>query len=193
MSGVPRIAGHRELTSSDSDLDALASFESHVPPTTGGPADRPAPTRYAVRQVLEAELRRVLAQRENEARQARYAVGGTGLPGRPQPTAELNGEQTDDTENKDDLQTGPKVSVKRDFFGRVITTETTRTTGRQAMQERDGNAGAMAGKRPGSSKGRPASSHGGGGGGTRVWVTFHEGLNNAVRKPLSLDELLRGL
>jgi chromosome transmission fidelity protein 18 len=27
----------------------------------------------------------------------------------------------------------------------------------------------------------------------KVWVTFHEGLNNAVRKPMSLDEFLRGL
>jgi chromosome transmission fidelity protein 18 len=44
---------------------------------------------------------------------------------------------------------------------------------------------------------------GGGGGGGRkkrkeeakeamVWVTYHEGLNNAVRKPISLEEFLSG-
>jgi chromosome transmission fidelity protein 18 len=27
----------------------------------------------------------------------------------------------------------------------------------------------------------------------RVWVTFHEGYSNAVRKPVSLGELVGGL
>ena len=27
----------------------------------------------------------------------------------------------------------------------------------------------------------------------RVWVSFHEGFSNAVRKPISLEELMRGM
>lgn len=27
----------------------------------------------------------------------------------------------------------------------------------------------------------------------KVWVSFHEGFSNAVRKPLTIEELLRGL
>ena len=27
----------------------------------------------------------------------------------------------------------------------------------------------------------------------RVWVSFHEGFSNAVRKPITMEELMRGL
>ena len=27
----------------------------------------------------------------------------------------------------------------------------------------------------------------------RIWVNFHEGFSNAVRKPITIDELMRGL
>lgn len=27
----------------------------------------------------------------------------------------------------------------------------------------------------------------------KVWVTFHEGFSNAVRKPITIEELMRGL
>lgn len=27
----------------------------------------------------------------------------------------------------------------------------------------------------------------------KVWVSYHEGFSNAVRKPITIDELLRGL
>ncbi|KAJ5760038.1 hypothetical protein N7520_007194 [Penicillium odoratum] len=60
--------------------------------------------------------------------------------------------------------------VKRDFFGRVVqeTTESTESGGPNHMDE-------------GSKAGR------------KVWVTFHEGFSNAVRKPISMGELLTGL
>lgn len=57
--------------------------------------------------------------------------------------------------------------VKRDFFGRLV--EVNETTLRETRAN-GGNKGAG-----------------------KVWVTFHEGLNNAVRKPISLQEFLRGL
>lgn len=71
----------------------------------------------------------------------------------------------------------PAIPPKRDFFGRIIKVEP------RPLQETDGN-GDKTGKKSTEDVGK---------GENLVWVTFHEGLNNAVRKPISLDELLRGL
>lgn len=58
--------------------------------------------------------------------------------------------------------------VKRDFFGRII----------QAQALADVQGGSLMEKKKKEEK---------------VWVTFHEGLNNAVRKPMTLREFLSGL
>jgi chromosome transmission fidelity protein 18 len=57
-------------------------------------------------------------------------------------------------------------AVKKDFFGRIV-----------QAPEPDPFAEA----RP-----KKVVQH-------KVWVTYHEGLNNAVRKPLSLQEFMRGI
>jgi len=146
----------------------LATFES------GGSSlsAAQAPTRYAVRQVLDQELHKTLTMRENSARQARFAAGhslGGGI-------YQERHNSADDKENRG-KQLGDEragvANVKRDFFGRVI-----KAAG--PLQDMDGNA--RQGKRR-----LDASA------GTKVWVTFHEGINNAVKKPISLDEFLRGL
>jgi chromosome transmission fidelity protein 18 len=141
-----------------------------------------APTRYAVRQVLDQELQKALAMRENAARQARFQSGSA---------AGVHEDYVfDDKENNPGMKkmsTGAKEfnatgtgregadDVKRDFFGRVIAAAAPPP---QPLGERDGNARAE------REKGKED---------VNVWVTFHEGLNNAVRKPISLQELLRGL
>ncbi|KAL5114870.1 Chromosome transmission fidelity protein 18 [Pleosporales sp. CAS-2024a] len=61
-------------------------------------------------------------------------------------------------------------AVKRDFFGRVI---------------KDVPLAV------GQAKKKVAENKGGDEG--RIWVSFHEGYSNAVRKPITMDELLRGL
>ncbi|KAJ5665409.1 Chromosome transmission fidelity protein 18 [Penicillium maclennaniae] len=61
--------------------------------------------------------------------------------------------------------------LKRDFFGRIIE-EPVRETG-----EHDG----------------PNPSDEMSKAGRKVWVTYHEGFSNAVRKPISMGELLTGL
>jgi chromosome transmission fidelity protein 18 len=67
------------------------------------------------------------------------------------------------------------ISVQKDFFGRVIKTQV------RPLQETDGNNRGKARDEPfGKAE-------------TKVWVTFHEGFSNAVRKPITLDELLQGL
>lgn len=62
----------------------------------------------------------------------------------------------------------PDVVVMRDFFGRIIESK--------PLAELDGNCDRR--RRHEERK---------------VWVTYHEGLNNAVRKPISLKEFLRVL
>lgn len=143
------------------DIDMLATFE------TGAALLLPsaAPTRYAVRQVLDQELKRTLIEREALARQARFQAGN--LPGHVEMM------NTDKLINAKKLAlAGPEDAtlIKRDFFGRVIEArplaEITGSNPQQkAKQEKE----------------------------RKVWVTYHEGLNNAVRKPMSLQEFSRGL
>ncbi|KAI1142930.1 hypothetical protein F5Y05DRAFT_366744 [Hypoxylon sp. FL0543] len=151
------------------DLDVLATFETSAAVIHG----TQAPTRYAVRQVLDQELQKAKLERERAARQARFKAGN--------PHAVAPDPSTFDDIKENKASKGPQLpvlGVKKDFFGRII-----ENTEARALKETNGN-------------GRPKSKAGGesyGKGKTKVWVTFHEGLNNAVRKPLTLDELLRGL
>ncbi|KAI1774099.1 hypothetical protein F4818DRAFT_420855 [Hypoxylon cercidicola] len=149
------------------DLDLLATFETSAAIVHG----TQAPTRYAVRQVLDQELQKNKLLREKAARQARFQAGN--------PHAAAVPIVFDDKENAKAAKGPalPVLGVKKDFFGRVIETDDL------ALREGHGN-------------GRPRSKAGNeplGKNETKVWVTFHEGLNNAVRKPITLDELLRGL
>lgn len=132
------------------------------------------PVRYAVRQVLDQELQKTIAQRETAARQARFRAGKGG------PGAELEQHDLlphDDKENahgpagQKALPIMPTI-VKKDFFGRVVM--------EKPLAEIDGNSG-------GQKKGQAADK-----GENKVWVTYHEGLNNAVRKPITLEDFLKG-
>lgn len=120
-----------------------------------------------MRQALDQELQKTLAQKESAARQARLRAG-------KDVTVVSTGDE--DKENVGDLSSGKfeekGSNVKRDFFGRVIV--------ERPLGETDGNA---AGKKRRGSVVKD---------GVKVWVTYHEGLNNAVRKPISLEEFLRG-
>lgn len=60
-------------------------------------------------------------------------------------------------------------AVKRDFFGRIV---------------KEGPLGKGAKKETKVAGGRDDG---------RIWVSFHEGFSNAVRKPITIDELMRGL
>lgn len=76
---------------------------------------------------------------------------------------------------KNNVLVVPPVVVKKDFFGRVV-----------VEKPLDGNG--RGGPKRGSKAAKHAAEER-----SKVWVTFHEGLNNAVRKPLALEEFLRGL
>lgn len=160
------------------DIDALATYE-----TAGALVlAMQAPTRYAVRQVLDQELQRTIAQRENAARQARLRMGGDFPAGHQHDFGFDDKENLGSGAGKEKM--GPATSmanVKRDFFGRVIV----ESNAGGPLGEVDGNATAGGGRRR-RNTGEGQNEKG------KVWVTFHEGLNNAVRKPISLEEFLRG-
>lgn len=122
--------------------------------------------RYAVRQVLDQELQRTIALRDTAAARARFSAGG--------PINDIviaRQHPHDDKENTGQKKplTSSTALVKRDFFGRVIV--------EIPLYDTDGSRKANVEE--------PAAN--------QVWVTYHEGLNNAVKKPLTLEEFLRGL
>tara|TARA_R110002003_G_scaffold822_2_gene21628 strand:+ start:2919 stop:3638 length:720 start_codon:yes stop_codon:yes gene_type:complete len=79
-------------------------------------------------------------------------------------------------EKKEERTTEEKVAeanrraVKRDFFGRVIV-EKSLPKGEARAKKLENKGGDVG----------------------RIWVSFHEGFSNAVRKPITIDELLGGL
>jgi chromosome transmission fidelity protein 18 len=65
-----------------------------------------------------------------------------------------------------------EAAVKRDFFGRVVeqpVPQPNEANSKESWADESSKAGR------------------------KVWVTFHEGFSNAVRKPISMGELLAGL
>lgn len=155
------------------DLDALTNFE-----TAGNLLTTQAPTRYAVRQVIDQELQASLVRRENAARQSRFRSGGDPSAGDEifvTPEDKENERKKKKQEEKEALL--KSSAVKRDFFGRIIET--------RPLQEVDGNATCEKKKRQEKEREKREER--------KVWVTYHEGMNNAVRKPISLAELVSGL
>jgi chromosome transmission fidelity protein 18 len=124
--------------------------------------------RYAVRQVLDQEYQKNIIVRENAARQARYKAGN------PEDDIEFSILNRD---NKGHHAQERVLGAKKDFFGRVVREEV------MPLVEIDGNAPAEGnlGKKKDSKDDN------------KVWVSFHEGFSNAVRKPITIEELLRGL
>lgn len=88
--------------------------------------------------------------------------------------AKANKPNRKSTDNEDGTSKDPlkDVGVKRDFFGRII----------QEPQDSAAGSGAPQSAQSESSKA-----------GRKVWVTYHDGYSNAVRKPISMGELLAGL
>ncbi|KAF4550095.1 ATPase-like protein 2 [Elsinoe fawcettii] len=82
------------------------------------------------------------------------------------------GKKDDDVEEEQEenvVEIKKGKGVKRDFFGRVVV-EIPRSDGIEVKE-----------------KSKENKDEG------RIWVSFHEGYSNAVRKPITLKELMRGL
>lgn len=130
-----------------------------------------------------------MAMRENAARQARMNNGQTNSTFKPHAAASLNVMDLD--ANKENMaMLADQKEVKRDFFGRVIVE---RKKGVNALGEKNGDATAAAGGGDGKESRRKGRGDvAGDEKDIKVWVTYHEGINNAVRKPISLEEFMRG-
>ena len=115
---------------------------------------------------MDQEYKKYLTQKTAEARQTRYRAGESdevdGLL-RPTKVSGYHG-QADENERK------PAI-IKRDFFGKVV------RYGQGELRSEDNGQGS-------TSKGLVKEP--------KVWVSFHEGFSNAVRKPITLEELMRG-
>lgn len=118
--------------------------------------------------MLDQELRKEKLVQDSLARQAR---GFGGLLDAVQNCEEDKENTGAGSVDKAREAMNSSVGGKRDFFGRIIN------------EARPMSAGKA------SSKPDSASAKDGGG---RVWVSFHEGFSNAVRKPITLGELLEG-
>ena len=149
-------------------LDNLAAFETSYKNTSAT-----APSGYAIRQALDQEYQKYLLRQHADPRQARDRAGG-GFDSEADPVVEDKHKaitREGGGENK-------PVIMKRDFFGRIVDTATNSEKSQLSGAESKGTQGYLSAKKD---KGRKA------------WVSFHEGFSNAVRKPITLDELMRGL
>ena len=142
-------------------LDELGAF------TTAGPGFGVAggkSTRFAVRQVLEQEFRKEEQRRSELARLERLPAGTSTVA----PQLKRSGTSMGDD---DSASMSKRSKVVRDFFGRVVVVE-------KPVGETDAEEAKRVRKENGEVEGK-------------VWISYHEGFSNAVRKPLTLAELMR--
>lgn len=111
-------------------------------------------------------------QQSADARQARYKAGN--------PLGQVSSFEHTDKENEAMGQghKKPKVAgAKRDFFGRIVNDSRPPVSDGMAAEEKATKKKLIPGPDQEVNK---------------VWVSFHEGFSNAVRKPITLEELMRG-
>ncbi|KAK5954602.1 Chromosome transmission fidelity protein 18 [Knufia fluminis] len=161
-------------------IDTLSTY--HISSTTKSTtATTTQPTRYAIRQVLDQELRK---EKLLQASQIRLARGGGALTGSLLPVAE-----TDDKENLSPSTTDQKpTKMKRDFFGRPVVNHSLPTPPPETGAKID--ASTIAKSTAVKGKARTETNVEGEEG--RIWMSFHEGFSNAVRKPITLSDLMEG-
>ncbi|KAL2825302.1 hypothetical protein BDW59DRAFT_161782 [Aspergillus cavernicola] len=124
------------------------------------------PVRYAVRQVLDQEYRKESIRKHSEALSSTAKISNSAS-------------KKDGQNHTGNLKLKLRTVVKRDFFGRIIREPT--------PQEDDAQSRSQAKAKANSAQQESLSA------GRKVWVTYHDGFSNAVRKPISMAELLGGL
>jgi len=151
------------------EVDELAVFETMT--RDGG--EGTGKVRFAVRQVLQQAWTREVAKLEAEARTRRFEEGrrvgdvaGGGGDGEPDGAVGSGGSKRKRSAAVEGTA-APEVKVKKDFFGRTIEV----VEGAELGREKSGKEARA----------------------DRVWFTYHEGFSNAVRKGITLKELMDGL
>ena len=133
---------------------------------TGGGLEK---VRFAVRQILDQEYGRDATRRDHEARAARMQTPGG--------VADAHETHNSD-QDKNNLAavvatTSSSTALKRDFFGRSVA-----SLASSSLTASADHAGPV--------RGAPQSEG-------RIWVTYHEGFSNAVKKPITMKELMEGM
>lgn len=136
-------------------------------PTAGATASFSAtPIRYAVRQVLDQEYRKAVQKQAYDVRQARFKEGNQ--HGEDSVFTFKNRSTVDSLIKNVDEDEEQVTKIKKDFFGRVIVEKSTQELPTQKRQEREQKKDV-----------------------NKVWVTYHEGFSNAVRKPVTVEDIMR--
>ncbi|KAK2823881.1 hypothetical protein FQN49_007524 [Arthroderma sp. PD_2] len=153
-------------------LDSLNSF-SKVKGTALSSGSTSAPVRYAVRQALDQEYRKSLIKRQSEVQHSRY-----GGPSLAKNTNDKGGTK-DNVDNNRQTNSGRPTGPKRDFFGRIIPEKPAGSpsdTGKSGQGTKRNTNPGDAGKKS-----------------KKAWISYHEGFSNAVRKKITMTDLLSGL
>ena len=149
-------------------IEDLTLFKSS--PTKSGTS---VPARYAVRQVLDQEFQKYRIRKSAEARQARFDAGNA-FDNTNEGVIPHNEKVLDNDRDRRPVakQTKP-TQVKRDFFGRRLPCDSMGSEPKRSdeVQLRGKDNVEM----------------------NRIWVSYHEGFSNAVRKPITLRDLMRGM
>ena len=147
-------------------MDTLAAFK------TAAQTCPTAPARYAIRQALDQEYQKYLIRQSADAGQARYKSGGqnkvsedSGLPG------------IEPFYDRCEANNSKPSAAKYDFFGRTIEDA--------SQPSRDSSWQGKGVERQASKPKKNQHDK-------QVWVSFHEGFSNAVRKPITLIDLMEG-
>ncbi|KAL8895465.1 MAG: hypothetical protein Q9192_003617 [Flavoplaca navasiana] len=143
-------------------VDVLTSFQTA---TCGGPA--PSTTRYAIRQALDQGYQKSVA--------GQRALMGSGA-GSNLPSKKASASNNDVPNGTLGKGCGRINAPKRDFFGRVV------NDNEHGLDKANGRRQST-----NSTDRGPGEKEGG-----QIFVSFHEGYSNAVRKPITLDDLMRG-
>ncbi|KAL8650316.1 MAG: hypothetical protein Q9210_003896 [Variospora velana] len=146
-------------------VDTLTAFE-----TAAGDGSSASTTRYAIRQALDQEYQKFVVSQRASAGRARLGAGGS----IKEATSALKITPNSAVSRAKD---GSNVGAKRDFFGRIIQGRPVQAE--EAQEAREG----VCPKDPDLIKGNRS----------KVFLSFHEGYSNAVRKPITLNDLMTGL
>lgn len=141
-------------------LDEFMDF-----PTAGNTSTfSAAPIRYAVRQVLDQEYKKTVQKQAYDVRQARFKEGNQHGE---DSVFTFKNRSTVDSLIKNVDGDEEVMKVKKDFFGRVIVEKSTQELPTQKRKEREDKKDT-----------------------NKVWVTYHEGFSNAVRKPVTVADIM---
>ncbi|KAL8826417.1 MAG: hypothetical protein Q9170_007412 [Blastenia crenularia] len=158
-------AGSNYVYRMEPPVDTLTSFE-----TASSDGAAISMTRYAVRQALDQEYQKTRMSQTANTGRVRLGVNGA-----YHEALHISRNVGNDSRSLDEK--GPATVVKRDFFGRIVQD----LPGSEEEAKEIGQEGCSQHVDP------KRESRG------KVFISFHEGYSNAVRKPITFRALMGGL